>query len=71
MSSHDMIEIFPKNHLSIFVFRLEGTTRNGHQLLISGVIDVTRHCRSIVDAFDMIGHDSCMLEIATRLHPHN
>ena len=23
MSSHDLIEIFPKNHLSIFVFRLK------------------------------------------------
>ena len=61
VSSHDMIEIFPKYHLSILVFRLEVVVENGHHPLISQVIHVACHCCPIVDVFHIIRYDPYML----------
>ena len=65
MSSYDVIEIFPKNHMSILVFKLKVTVDNGYNLLINQAINVVGHGHLTVDAFDMIGHDLCIFEIAT------
>ena len=71
MSSHDVIEIFPKNHLSILVFRLEVAAGNGHHPLIDGIIDMASHCHPTVDAFDIIKHEPCIFKLSTWLHLQN
>jgi hypothetical protein len=71
MPSHDVIEVVPEQHLSIFVLRLEVAASDGHDALVGSVVNVASHGGPLCDAFDMVGHDPSMLEITARLHALN
>ena len=60
MPSCDMIKVLPKDYLSILVLGLEVVAENGHDSLISPIIDVIGHSRRTIDAIDVIGHVPCM-----------
>ena len=61
VSSHNMIQILPKNDLSIFVFGLKITTSNGHNTLVGPIVNMASHGRPTIDALDVIKYDPCML----------
>jgi hypothetical protein len=71
MPSHDVVEVVPKQHLSILVLRLEVAASNSHHALVGPVVNVAGHGGPLGDAFDMVGHDPSMLEITARLHALN
>lgn len=71
MPSHDVVEVVPEKHLSILVLRLEVTTSDGHDALVGPVVNVASHGGPLGDAFDMVRHDPCILEITARLHAFN
>ena len=65
--SHDVVEIFPKDNLRIFVFGLKITACNGHDTLICGIVYMISHGGPINNTFDMIKHYPRMLKISAKL----
>ena len=66
-----MIEVLLENYLNILVFGLKVTTHDGHDVLISPLVDVACLGGPISDLLDMIGHDPSILKTTARLHPPN
>jgi hypothetical protein len=67
VSGHDVVEVLPEEHLGIFILRLEITTWNGHDPLISLIVDMSGHG----GPFDVIAHHPRVLNVPTRLHASN
>jgi hypothetical protein len=71
MSSHDMVEVVPKKHLSILVHRLEVAASDGHDAQVGSIVYVVGHGGPLGNKFDNVGHDPSMLKISARLHALN
>lgn len=71
MPNHHLAEIMQEKHLSIFVFGLEVAASDGYDELVHLVLYMTNHGGSLGHAFDIVRHDSNMLEIPTKLHVPN
>jgi hypothetical protein len=55
MSSHDVVEVIPKKHLSILVLGLEVEAIDGHNALVGSVVYVAGHGGSpFGNAFDIV-----------------
>ena len=61
---HHVIQIHPKYHLS----RLHIANRNGHDLTISGIIDMANHSGPMLNMLDVIKRDPHVLQISSGLH---
>ena len=68
MAGHDVVEVMPEKNLSILVLGLKVAASDGHDALVGTVVYVAGHGGPLGNAFDMVRHDSSMLEIPTRLH---
>jgi len=71
VAGHDLVEITPKEDLSILIFGLEVTTCNSHDTLVCTVIDVAGHGGPLGDTFDVVGHHPSILKIPSGLHAAN
>ena len=61
MSGHDMIKVLPKDYLSILIIQLRVAVRNGHVTLINPIVDMRGHGPPVIDSFDGIKDNPCVL----------
>ena len=67
MPTHDVLEVGPEKHLSIFVLILKNAASDGHDALVGFIVNVAGHGGPLGDAFDMVRRDPNMLDIPAGL----
>ncbi len=68
---HRSVELCPHYLLCFYVFELHVANCNGHDFVISRIINMTGHYCPTNDSFYMVKHDPWVFQITPRLHSCN